>query len=170
MHFYFSLWRILWSYWRLRWSCLWRGFWSLCSDRNRVNWWCCDVGSVSKSMTRVQRWLTHWNILAPKVLTFSPNFKISFIAIFLFWPRPAHSNHCGLSKKTTQSRPMGPIYRRSDSVSGVAEGVEFIRCIDGWEPQIHEIWCPGSNGVTREVHPIAQIDVGTETIGQSLTY
>ena len=28
-------------------------------------------------------------------------------------------------------------------------------CVDGREPQIHEVWTFGENGVTREVHPIA---------------
>ena len=34
---------------------------------------------------------------------------------------------------------------------------------------MREIWCLGSDGVTREVHPAAQIDVGAETVGQYST-
>ena len=64
---------------------------------------------------------------------------------------------------------MGSICRPYDSGSGGTKGVEFIRCVDGQDPQIHEIWCLGSYGVTREVHLTAQIDVGAETVGQVLT-
>ena len=32
--------------------------------------------------------------------------------------------------------------------------------MDGQEPQIHEVWTFGEDGITREVHPIAQVDVG----------
>ena len=61
---------------------------------------------------------------------------------------------------------MGYIRWPSDSGSGGTKGVEFIRCIDGQEPQIHEIWRLSSDGVTCEVHLAAQIDVGTETVEQ----
>ena len=32
--------------------------------------------------------------------------------------------------------------------------------MDGREPQIHEVWTFGEDGVTREVHPTARVDVG----------
>ena len=66
-------------------------------------------------------------------------------------------------------RPMGSIHVPADSASRGTEGVEFIQFVDGQEPQIHEILCLGTNGVTCEVHPTAQIDVGAKTIGQFTT-
>ena len=36
--------------------------------------------------------------------------------------------------------------------------------MDGQEPQIIEVWDFGSNGVTREVHLTAQVDVGTGNV------
>ena len=64
---------------------------------------------------------------------------------------------------------MGPICWPFDSCIGGTEGVEFIRCIDVREPQIHEIWCPGPYVVTREFHLTARIDVGAETVKQFST-
>ena len=34
----------------------------------------------------------------------------------------------------------------------------------GREPQIHEVWAFGEDGITREVHPTAQVDVGAEFV------
>ena len=100
---------------------------------------------------------------------FPPNSKISFIAIVLFRPCPAHYNRCSFSKKMIQRRPMGSILQPSDFGSGGTKGVEFIRCVHGRKPQIHEIWCLGSNGVTHKVHQTSQIDVGAETVRQFWT-
>ena len=44
--------------------------------------------------------------------------------------------------------------------SGGEDGVDFIQCVSRWEPQIHEFWTFAEDGVTREVHPFARIDVG----------
>ena len=33
---------------------------------------------------------------------------------------------------------------------------------------MHEIWCLGSDDITREVHPTAQVDVGAGVVGQFL--
>ena len=115
--------------------------WSLafCSNSNQVNWWHFSVDSVCTNRSWVQSWSTYWNILAPKVLIFPPNFKISFIAIFLLWPSRDRSNCCSFVKNMIQCRPMGSICRPSDSYSGGTKGVELILCVDGWDPQIHEI-------------------------------
>ena len=64
---------------------------------------------------------------------------------------------------------MGSICQISDSVCGGNKDVEFIQCVDGREPQTHKIWCLGSNSVTRDFHPTAQIDVGSETSRQFST-
>ena len=61
---------------------------------------------------------------------------------------------------------MGSIRQTSDSGSGGTKGVEFIWCVDGQDPQIHGIWCLCSDGVTREVHWTAQIEVGAGTVGK----
>ena len=55
--------------------------------------------------------------------------------------------------------PVGSIVRPYNSVSRDAEGPEFIQCVDVREPQIHEVWDFGDNGVTHEVHPTVQVDV-----------
>ena len=65
---------------------------------------------------------------------------------------------------------MGPIRWYSYSGSGGTKGVKFVQCIDGQEPQMHEIWCLDSNGITRKVHLTAQIDVGDETVGHFSTH
>ena len=64
---------------------------------------------------------------------------------------------------------MGPICWSFYSGNRGTEGVEFIRYIDGRDPQMHKIWCLGSNGITCEVHLTAQIDVIAETVRQFAT-
>ena len=32
--------------------------------------------------------------------------------------------------------------------------------VDGRDPQIHEVWTFGDDGVTQEVHPTTRVDVG----------
>ena len=70
VRFYFSLWLIRWLYWRLCWLCQWHGVWNFCTDRNRFNWWRFSICRVFTKISRIQRWLTHRNILAPKILIF----------------------------------------------------------------------------------------------------
>ena len=41
--------------------------------------------------------------------------------------------------------------------------------MDGREPQIHEVWTFGEDGVTREVHPTAQLDVVSGLVGEFST-
>ena len=139
------------------------------SDINRVQLWRFYVGCICTNMSRVQRWLSHWIILAPKVLIFPPNFKIGFIAIVLFWPCRAHSDRCFFAKKMIRRRPMGYILRTSDSGSGDTKDVDFIWCVDGQEPQLHKMWCLGLDNVTREIQPTAQLEVGAGTVGQFTT-
>ena len=95
--FYVSLWRICWLCWKICWSCQCCGFGNFCPNINWVNWWRFSVGCVRTKSSQVQRWETHRNILAPKILTFPPILKTSFVAIFLFWTRPAHSNRCNFT-------------------------------------------------------------------------
>ena len=57
----------------------------------------------------------------------------------------------------------------SDSGSGYEDRPEFIRCVDGRDPQIHEVWTFGEDVVTCEVHSIARVDVGAGFVGELLT-
>ena len=50
-----------------------------------------------------------------------------------------------------------PIFRSSSRAN---DRLEFIRCVGGRQPQIHELWSFVEDGITREVHPFARIDVG----------
>ena len=87
----------------------------------------------------------------------------------LFWPRPAHSSRCKFTKNMTWSALVVSIYRPSDSGSGGSEGPKFIRCVGGQEPQMHEVWCFSPDIITREVHPVAQVDVGAKVVGHLLS-
>ena len=42
--------------------------------------------------------------------------------------------------------------------------------MDIQEPQIHEVWTFGEVGVTSEVYPTAQVDIGAGFLGQSPKY
>ena len=54
--------------------------------------------------------------------------------------------------------PVGVIRQPSSSGSGGEDGLEFILCMGGQEPQIHKLWSFAKDGITREVHPFARID------------
>ena len=169
MQFSFSLWRFRWLFWRLCWSYLWHEFWCFCSGRNRFQLGCCSVGSVHTNRGRFQRWSTHWIILAPKVLIFPPNFKISFIAIVLFWPCRAHSDCCCFAKNMIRSRSMLSIRRTSDFCSRGSEDIDFIWYVDGRYPQLHKIWSLGLDNVTREIHSTERVEVDNGTVGDITT-
>ena len=62
--------------------------------------------------------------------------------------------------------PVGSIRRPSDSGSSYAEITEFIRCVDGQEPQIHEVWTLGSKGFMYKVHLTAKVDVNAGVVGE----
>ena len=57
----------------------------------------------------------------------------------------------------TRSAPVGSIRWPSNSGSEGTKGPEFIRCADGRDPQMHEVWDFGYDGITREVHPTARV-------------
>ena len=46
---------------------------------------------------------------------------------------------------------------------------QLILCVDRLQPQIHEVWTFGDDGVTHEVHPTARIDVSTGFFGELAT-
>ena len=60
----------------------------------------------------------------------------------------------------TRRKPVGVIRQPSNSGSGADARLEFICCVGGREPQIHELWTFAKDSITREVHPFARIDVG----------
>ena len=61
--------------------------------------------------------------------------------------------------------PVGSMCHQTNSGSGEEDGPEFIRCVDGRQPQIHEVWNFGKDNVMREVHLTARVDVGAGFIG-----
>ena len=64
---------------------------------------------------------------------------------------------------------MGSISGPSYPGSGGTEDAKFIRCIEGWEPQIHKLWCLCLENITREVHAIAQVEVGAGPVREFTT-
>ena len=60
----------------------------------------------------------------------------------------------------TRRKPVGVIRQPSRSDRRDEDGLEFIRCVGGREPQIHELWSFAEDGITREVQTFARIDVG----------
>ena len=64
---------------------------------------------------------------------------------------------------------MGSIRWPSNPGSGSTEDTAFIKCVDGWKPQIHEFWYLGLDNTTLEVHPAAQVEVITGTVKEFLT-
>ena len=57
-------------------------------------------------------------------------------------------------------KPVGVIRQPSKSGSGANDRLDFIRCVGGQEPQIHELWTFAEGGITRKVHPLAWVNVG----------
>ena len=66
-------------------------------------------------------------------------------------------------------QPMGSILWPSNPGSRVTEDNEFIRCVDGQEPQINELWCLSLYNINQEVHPTARVEVVAGTVGEFTT-
>ena len=64
---------------------------------------------------------------------------------------------------------MGSIRSPSDPGSSSTETTAFIQCVDGKEPKIHELWCLGLDNISHKVHPTAQVEVTSGTIGKFVT-
>ena len=56
--------------------------------------------------------------------------------------------------------PFGAIFQPFNSGIGADDRLEFIRCVGGRQPEIHEVWTFGNYGITREVHTFARRDIG----------
>ena len=52
----------------------------------------------------------------------------------------------------------------SDSGCGVAERSKFIRCVDGREPEVNEVWIFGEDNFTPKVHPTVLVDVDSGVV------
>ena len=57
-------------------------------------------------------------------------------------------------------KPFGVILQPSISGSRDEDGLEFIRCVGGRDPQIHKLWSYAKDGITRKVHALTRIYFG----------
>ena len=64
---------------------------------------------------------------------------------------------------------MGDIHRNSNCGSGGPETGAFIQCVNGIEIQIHELLCWDIDGICREVHPTARVDILEGTVREFVT-
>ena len=64
---------------------------------------------------------------------------------------------------------MGTIRRLSDYGRGGTDATSFMQYVDGREPQIHELWYLGLDGISCKVHPTARVEVTTGTVGEFVT-
>ena len=81
-------------------------------------------------------------------------FNIVAVRIFL-----AHSSLRNLCNTMPRREKVGVICQPFSSGNRDEYGVEFICCVGGREPQIHELWSFAEDRITREVRPFARIDV-----------
>ena len=58
---------------------------------------------------------------------------------------------------------------RSNYGSGGKDVPNFIHCVDGRQPQIHEFWTFSEDSVTCEVHLTVRVDVGSGFVGEFAT-
>ena len=65
--------------------------------------------------------------------------------------------------------PVGATGWPSKSGCGDADISKFICCVDGRDPEVNAVWILGEDGVTPEVHPTVQVDVGTGVVCRFLT-
>ena len=59
----------------------------------------------------------------------------------------------------TRRKPVVVIRQPSSCGSRDKDGLEFIRCVGGREPQIQELWSFSEDRITHKFHHFAQIDV-----------
>ena len=61
------------------------------------------------------------------------------------------------------------ICQPSNPGSSSTKDTSFVQCIDGWYPEIHEVWCLGLDGIICEVHPTAHVEVPVITDEEFVT-
>ena len=57
------------------------------------------------------------------------------------------------------SEPVGAILWNSNSGCGDADRSKFVCCVDGRDPEVHEVLIWGDDKITPKVHPTARVDV-----------
>ena len=87
--------------------------------------------------------------------SFKPR-TFNIVAVYLYL---AHSSLYNFCNTMPRREPVVAICQPSCSGSRGEDGVEFIRCVGGQEPQTHKIWSFAEDGINRKVHPFARIDV-----------
>ena len=85
------------------------------------------------------------------------------------WLHLTHFYRCIFTKNMIGHSPMGTIRKPLDSGSGGSKATAFIQWINGREPQIHELWCLGLDGIICEVRPTARLEVISRTVGDFVT-
>ena len=55
--------------------------------------------------------------------------------------------------------PVGVIWKAFNSGNGADDGLGFIRCVGGRQPEIYEVWTFGDDRITPKVHPFVRVDV-----------
>ena len=71
----------------------------------------------------------------------------------------SHSFRRNFLKNMTLPAPFRATCWPSDSCCGGADRSKFVRCVDRRDPEVHEVWIWGDDGITPEVHLTAQIDI-----------
>ena len=54
---------------------------------------------------------------------------------------------------------VGAIRQAFNSGSETDDGLEFIRCVGGRQPETHEVWNFGDDRITRKFYPVARVDI-----------
>ena len=82
---------------------------------------------------------------------------LNIVAVCLYL---AHSSLRNVRNTMTRHKQVGVIRQPFRSGKGREDRIEFVHCVEGWEPQIHELWSFAKDGITREVHPFTGVNVG----------
>ena len=119
--------------------------------------------TVRIDSTNILIWSSNFIESSPRTISNFKNFHSFKLIIFNIGTVsfcPTHSIGCNFRNTMTRRKPIGVIRQPSNSGSGADDRLEFICFVGGREPQIHELWIFAEDGITREVHPFARIDVG----------
>ena len=97
------------------------------------------------------------NILPLKTIS---SFIIRISNIFSLCLYLAHSSLRNLRNTMTKHETFRVICQPLSSDSGADDGLDFICCVGGREPQINKLWSFAEDRITCEVHSFVQITVG----------
>ena len=125
-----------------------------------VNWWLCSVGYVRTDRSHVQSWLTHRNISLLKLLNFYHSLKMSFKIIVVLFLCFAHSIRCSFFNIMPSMDLVGVICWPSESGCRDDDGPQFVCCVDGRHPKVHNFWIFREGRVTPKVHLSTRVDIG----------